>query len=155
MRRIALLTLAAVFLGLVFMVACSDQTDSVQSGKKVTAGDVKKEAQEALESAKTYTLQQKEAYQKQVEAKLQEYNRKIQDLQKKASSSASDLTAEGKEKLDQVIENLKKKKQAAGEKLNELKSDSSKAWEAAKSGVDQALHELDKAYERVRSQFGS
>ena len=49
-----------------------------------------------MQTAKEYTLQQKEEYQKQMEAKLQEIDREIQELQAKAQFSAAEMKAETK-----------------------------------------------------------
>ena len=121
----------------------------------MTSADVKKEAKEAIETTKAYSLQQKEEYQKQMEAKLQDFDREIQSLQDKVKSGASALKEDSIAKFNQSMEELSKKKQAVAEKLNELKSESGKAWEDTKSGVDNAMDELGKAYDRARSHFGS
>jgi septation ring formation regulator EzrA len=155
MRRNALVIMWVVFLGVVFLVACGDRNAAEKSGTKVTSADVKKEAKEAIETTKAYSLQQKEEYQKQMEAKLQDFDREIQSLQDKVKSGASALKEDSIAKFNQSMEELSKKKQAVAEKLNELKSESGKAWEDTKSGVDNAMDELGKAYDRARSHFGS
>ena len=53
------------------------------------------------------------------------------------------------------MEELRNKKQAAAEKLNELNSASGKAWEDIKSGMDSAMDALGKAFDRARSHFKS
>ncbi|MGW8303323.1 MAG: hypothetical protein ACWGNO_14700 [Desulfobacterales bacterium] len=155
MKRSALMVILTAFIATTFLVACGDQKEAEKFQKKVTSADVKKEAKEAMETTKAYTLQQKEEYQKQIKAKLEEIDREIQALQAKAQSRATELKEESKAELNQAMEGLLKKKQAAAEKLNELKSASGKAWEDIKSGVDKAMDDLNKAYDQARSNFGS
>lgn len=155
MRRKALLIMLTVFFGLAFLVACGDQKEAEKSKTKVTSMDVKKEAKEAIQTAKTYTKQQKEEYLNQLDAKIKEFDREMQELLAKTKSSAIEMKDESKEKVNQSLEELRKKKQAAAEKLNELKSSSNEAWEEIKSGMDSAIDELNKAFDRARSDFGS
>lgn len=155
MKRTTLLIVLTVFIAMVFLVACSRQKEADKSQTKVTSADVKKEAKKAMETTKAYTLQQKEEYEKQIKAKLQKINGEIQQLQSKAQSRATELKEKGKAEFAQAMEGLHKKKQAAAEKLNELNSASGKAWEDMKSGMDEAMDELIKAYDRARSHFGS
>ncbi|MGA9236845.1 MAG: hypothetical protein WBV91_18620, partial [Desulfobacterales bacterium] len=72
MKRTAIAITLTVFFLLGFLAACGDQKEAEKSQTEVTSEDVKKEAKEAMQTAKEYTLQQKEEYQKQMEAKLQE-----------------------------------------------------------------------------------
>ncbi len=100
-------------------------------------------------------LQQKEEYQKKMEAKLQKFDQDIQQLQDKVQSKASDLKEESKAKFNQALEELQKKKQEVSDKLTELKSATGKAWDDTKAGVDSAMDELGKAYNQARSHFES
>ena len=153
MRRIALFMMLTAFFGLVFLVACGDQKKAEKSETAVTSMDVKKEVKEAVETAKSYTQQQKEEYLRQIDAKIKEFDREMQELLAKAKSSASDLKEAGKAKFNQSMEELHNKKQAAADKLNELNSASGEAWEDIKSGMDSAMDELSKAFDRARSNF--
>lgn len=155
MRRKALLIMLMAFFGLAFLVACGDQKDAEKSETKVTSMDVKEEAKEAIQTAKTYTQQQKEEYLHQLDAKIKEIDREMQELLAKTKSRAIEMKDESKAKVDQSLEELRNKKQTATEKLNELKSSSSEAWEEIKSGMDSAMDELNKAFDRARSEFKS
>lgn len=59
--------------------ACGEKKESATSPEKVTAQEVKKKAKEAVETAMAYTQQQREEYQKQLEGKIKEYDRKLVD----------------------------------------------------------------------------
>jgi len=153
MKQIVVLIIIAAVVGSAFLLACGDGKESEKPEKEVTSQDVKKEAKEAMETAKAYTLQQKEEYQKQIEAKLQALDREINELQTMAQSKATGLKEESKAEFNQTIEELRNKKQAAAEQLDKLKSASGKAWEDIKAGVDSAMDDLSAAFDRARSHF--
>ena len=153
MKKIVALMISAAFFGSAFLLACSDGEKSEKPKVEVTSQDMKNQAKEAMDTAKTYTLQQKEEYQKQIEARLQEIDRQIKDLQTKAQSKVTDLKEESKVQFSQTLEELHNKKQAAADKLAKLESASGKAWEKMKTSVDSAMDDLSKAFDRARSHF--
>jgi TolA-binding protein len=121
---------------------------AVEQGK-VTAEQVKKQAQEAITTAKEYTLQEKQEYQKRIEAQLADLAKRIDELREKAKTAKQDVVTQ----LQAQMEALKKQQQVAEQKLNELRSSSAKAWDQVKTGVDKAMEDLKKAYESARSYF--
>jgi biopolymer transport protein ExbD len=153
MKKIVVFIILAAFFGSAFLLACGDGKESEKPKVEVTSQDVKNKAKEAIETAKTYTLQQKEEYQKQMEARLQELDREIRELQAGAQSKATALKEESKAQFDQALEELRNKQQAAADKLDKLKSSSGKAWEDMKSGMDSAMGDLSKAFDKARSHF--
>jgi len=138
----------AIFLPLFFMISCSKET-SEKVEIQVSSEDVKRETGEALETTKTYFRQEKERYQKEVEATLNELNDKIKGLQSKAEQAGTDTKA----KYNEIIEGLRKKQGEAQSKLNDLKSKSVDAWEDNKSGMDAALENLKNSYNDAVSHF--
>ena len=153
MIRKALLIMLASFFSMALFFACGDQKDAEKSDTKVTYEDVKKESKEAMETAKEYTQEQKEEYLRQMRAKLDEFNKEIQELQTKAASKAIGLKEASKEELSQSMKELAEKKKAAAEKIDELKNASGNAWEDIKTGADLAMDELNKSLEQAVSHF--
>jgi phage gpG-like protein len=92
----------------------------------------------------------KETYQEQTEGTLQGMAQKIEVMKSKAAS----LKMESKEKFDQEMEVLKKKKEAASMKLEKLKSATGETWGKLKAETDRAMEELTLQYNRVLSRFG-
>lgn len=93
--------------------------------------------------------EQKEEYQKQIVAKLKEFNQKLEELKGKAV----DLKEESKEEFNQQMEELKKKQVTAKKKLEELKTASTKTWETLKAEMDAAMEDLNELYEKMISHF--
>jgi len=135
--------LAIICLSL-FVLSCGESKES-----KVSSGDVKKETREAYETAVQYTKQQKEEFQRKVQAKLDEYRKRIYELQ----VEAEEMSAQMKANMNRRIKDLEAKREAAEEKLTQLESASGKAWAEIKEGLDQAVKDLGQAYEDARSQF--
>ena len=115
----------------------------------VTGQDVKKETREAVQTATAFTQQQKEEYQKKLEAKLKEYDQKLDELKGRAEKMKEEVKGE----INKEIEEFRKNQQAAAKKLEELKAASGKAWEDLKSGIDAALEEMEKTLEKAFSRF--
>jgi hypothetical protein len=92
---------------------------------------------------------QKEEYQKKIETKLRESDVRIDELKAKAEKAGAELKVE----LNKVIKDLLAEKENIQKNLDKLKSVGAEAWIDIKSGIDAALEDLEKAYERARSRF--
>jgi len=131
------------------LVACGGQKESTAPEQAVTAEDVEKETQEALETATAYTQQQRQEYQERVKAKLDEVEKNMDELQ----ARAADLTTEGKAELDQEMQELHKKQEAMKKNLNELREATGTAWDDIKAGMDAAMEDLESAVAKAASRF--
>ena len=116
---------------------------------EVTSKDVKKEDKEAVETAKAYTQQQKKEYQEQIEAKIKGYDQNLDELKVKAKGVKGEAKAEFNRQMDE----LRKKKEEASQKLKEMQSATGKAWEDLKSGVETALEDLEKTFKQMMKRF--
>lgn len=142
MDRVVLCSVVTVLLitcGLVF---------AAEKGS-VTGQEMKQEVSEAVEKAKTYTVQQKQAYRKEVEAELTDLTKRIAELESKAQT----LKGKALEKVNQTIVKLKAKRDAAQNKLMELGAATASAWDEVKKGLDMALRDLQKAYSEALKHF--
>jgi hypothetical protein len=63
------------------------------------------------------------------------------------------LKEDAKKEFDKEMKEFQKKQEAANQKLKELKSESTKAWEKIKADVDRAIDELEKQYNKMMSRF--
>jgi hypothetical protein len=59
---------------------------------------------------------------------------------------------EAKERLQPLIDELKKKAEEARKKLDELKDKSEEAWKAAKPELDRAVQSLKEAFDKAADQ---
>jgi uncharacterized coiled-coil DUF342 family protein len=91
----------------------------------------------------------KEAYEKKIQAKLDEWNAEIDKLKAKADSAEADAQLE----YYQKIEELRSMRENAANKLSELRAAGEDAWADLKAGIDGARDSLDKALKSATSRF--
>jgi hypothetical protein len=91
----------------------------------------------------------KEAFQMKAEASLKDFDERIAELKAKAK----DASAEAKIKLDEAIKELEPKKEAARQKLADIKAASLEKWELMKPHMQTALDDLKSGFEKAFSRF--
>ncbi len=121
----------------------------VMTDAAATVADVARETREALAAAKSYTFRQKDEYQRKLEAVLGKLGNRIEDLKKQAEQAG----AEARQEYSKQLEELRRLRERAAERLANVKAASPDAWEEIKAGVGAAMEELQQAYERARSHF--
>jgi hypothetical protein len=142
MRLTFLAITVPLIVGLLMSAPCFAEEKS-----DTTVSDIKKKTEQAVETAKKYTAEKRQVYQKEMEAKLEDLSKRIGELKAKAGTATKDARAA----LDKQLEQLKSKQQDARKKLSELRASASSTWEKVKAKADVALQELQKAYEGARS----
>jgi uncharacterized coiled-coil DUF342 family protein len=91
----------------------------------------------------------KDAYIEKMEAQFREWGAKIDELKAKADKAEAGAKIEYTKQLD----SLKAKRDAAGQKLSEVKAAGEDAWESMKSGVEGAWSELKSAVDGAATKF--
>jgi uncharacterized coiled-coil DUF342 family protein len=94
-------------------------------------------------------MNMKEAYQKKLQAKLDEWKAEIDKLKAKADGAEADVQLE----YYKQIEELKAMQESVKTKITELKEASDDAWEELKVGIDSALKSLSNAIKSAISKF--
>jgi chromosome segregation ATPase len=107
------------------------------------------EAKEAAPAASGQ--QQKEEYQKKIEAKLKEFNQELKEWKDKAKKREKKARSE----MDEQLTKLSNKEEETSKKVQDLRSKTGKAWGDFKAGVDSAVEDLGKAFDQMRSRFKS
>jgi chromosome segregation ATPase len=128
---------------------CGEKEQTQSKPATVSKEDVNKEAKEAYDATKAYTQEQMQAFREQMETRLNEYGEKIDQLQAKAEKLGED----GKAKAEQQLTALRQKRDEVSEKLNDLSSSAGTAWEQVKSGIAEAMEDLENAYKKVAAEF--
>ncbi len=91
----------------------------------------------------------KKAYQKKLQAQLDEWSVEIEKLQAKADKAEADAQLE----YYKEIEELRSMQEAASSKLAELKDAGDDAWEDLKAGLDSAWNSLGNALRSATNRF--
>ncbi len=94
-------------------------------------------------------MSMKEAYQKKMQAKLDEWGTEIDKLKAKADKAEADAQLE----YHKEIERFREKQQAAQQKLDELKESGEDAWEDLKAGIESSWDSLGDALKSAASRF--
>ena len=128
---------------------CGREEEPREESSRVTAGDVKEQAQQTYESAKLYSQEQIEEFQGRTKQELEEYGQKLDRLTERLEG----LQAGAKEDLKQRIEEMRQKRDRAYAEFRELTSSSGQAWAELKSGVEGAMAELSRSYDRAKAEF--
>jgi len=128
------------------LTACGDEKEPATSKPAVSSEDVKKEVTDAAETTMAYLEARKKAYQEQVAATLEDYDKKLDELKAMAMGD------EARTKINQKMEVLQKKVASAYQKLDELKIAADNAWDGLKSRMDSALAELENAYQETNKE---
>lgn len=91
----------------------------------------------------------KEAYEKKLQAQLDEWSADIDKLKAKADSAEADVQLE----YYKQIEELRSMQETAVDKLIELKDASDDAWEDLKAGIESAWDSLGNVLKSAASRF--
>jgi uncharacterized coiled-coil DUF342 family protein len=95
--------------------------------------------------------QSKELYQKKMEAKLDEWNARIDELKAKAQQA----DAEARIEIMDQVEALRQNRDSFREKLEALKETGGDAWKDIQTGLDNAYSQMKASIERAMGRFGS
>lgn len=91
----------------------------------------------------------RQAYEEKMDAQLQEWGAKFEELRAQADKAEADA----KIQLYAQIEALRAKQVAAAKKLRHLKEAGEDSWEDIRAGVESAWGELGKAVDTTISNF--
>jgi len=94
-------------------------------------------------------MDEKEVYQKKIEARIDQLSAKITELKAKLEGKQAESKAEYYER----IEDLKKRRDKAFNHLEDLKQSGSEAWQTIKAGLDNAVRDLQDAFDKAASKF--
>jgi peptidoglycan hydrolase CwlO-like protein len=91
----------------------------------------------------------RESYKKEVQEKMKDLDKKIDELQAKAS----DVKGEAKEEFKKEMAVLHKKQKAAKKEWKKVEHASAKAWNKVKAAMDTAVQDVQGAYDKAASRL--
>lgn len=94
-------------------------------------------------------MKSREEYIDKLASQLKEWSAKIDELQSKTRTAKADI----KTGYENQIRQLKDKRDAAAQKLQELKAESSDAWDTLKAGAEAAWADLKNAVTAAKEKF--
>lgn len=144
MQRYKLLMISMVVLIPGFLVSY-DKKERIYAGSEMGIEEI----QEVFGVTTDYTEQQRGEYEREVENKLREYDKLENELNAKSASFTDDRRVLYFDKREE----FRNKKNAAYEKLAELKNASARAWKDIKTEMDGFIANLVVYYNKEFSQF--
>lgn len=127
----------------VFLVIYS--AGAVQSKKEM----MQKKTTEAVDATTEYTIEQKEAFQKNMEEKLTIVKDEISEL-KKTIVTKSEAT---QKTMKSQIANLEEKEAKLQKDLSKLRNKTGKAWSHMKNGLSTAWDDFTTSYEKAKNEY--
>jgi septation ring formation regulator EzrA len=91
----------------------------------------------------------RDVFVKKIKAKLDEWNAEIDKLEAQSRQKEADF----QEDLQRRLEELKTKRQATQQKLEDLQNAGGSAWQDLKAGVEEAASALGQALDSARTHF--
>jgi len=141
--------IAAITAGIVIGVLAFAGASFAAEKPGVTSEDVKRDAAKTVEAAKAYAEQQKQEYSKQIQSKIDDLSKRIDELKLKGK----DARGEALTRMESALSTLKAKQEEVQKQLKEVGSATSAAWSDARKGLDKAVGELQRAYEDATKHF--
>ena len=96
-------------------------------------------------------VQQRDAYVKSMQAKLDEFDKKLDGLE----AGASKLSGQQKDDVNNMVNQLRDQRKSIASQLDNVKDASPEAWPQMKSNVDSQLAMLERSYQEVSKQLES
>ncbi len=135
-------TIAAFALLVCF--GCSRETST-------TAEDVRKETTEAARTAADFTQEQAARAKREAEAKIAELDRRIDDLEVKASTASAKM----KTSLQEAAKDMRAESKRLKERMSTWDDKAVEAWQTTRIEVEQAVNKaetaIDNLLEKVRN----
>jgi outer membrane murein-binding lipoprotein Lpp len=101
------------------------------------------------DKVKSYSVEKKNEAMTYGRQLVRDTDRQIRSLERRAAKASG----EAKDQLDSDIRELKTKRAAASNKLDEMGKATGAAWDEAKDGFADAYKDLQDAYERARKKL--
>jgi len=117
------------------------------SDKSVTGDTVIRETKEAVTATKDYTIQQKDAFRRKVQAELDEMQVRITQLRGQVKHASEEARGD----IQKAIVELEKKKDLAQKKAQDIQSATASSWEQVKSKTADAMDDLRDSLNRTLS----
>ena len=98
-------------------------------------------------------METKDFYLKKMKAELDDLNYKWNIERNKIEAKAQHAKVEVKQKYEEKLKTLEKKREKMSQKLDQIDVASEDAWRDIKEGVDNAWQSLNEAIKKARSHF--
>jgi hypothetical protein len=138
-----------VFFAPIFVQASAD----TEKNHEMEMTQVKQEMTEALNAIQNYTIDKKEEVLAKAQKILGQMDTKIEELEKSSNEKWQQTSEAGREKSQQALRELRKKRNELAEWYGGMKHSSASAWEEVKKGFIDSYQSLQEAFEKASQKF--
>lgn len=131
------------------ILICIILTLAVFTSFATTKEEVKEKTSAAVEATASYTKEQKEEFQRDMEVKLAAIKKEIAELR----ATAAEKTGKAKVEMQQQLDALEVRQEVMKKDLKKLKKSSGNAWGEMKVGMSKAWDSLSKSYKKAKDEF--
>lgn len=122
-------------------------------GEKTSKMEVKKEVQEATETIRKYSIEQRDEAVKSTKSTLDKMDKRIDQMESDLNRKWKHMTESAREQKQKSLRVLKKKRNEVSEWYGGLKHGSANAWEEIKTGFSNAYEALGQAVNKAEKEL--
>ena len=108
-------------------------------------------AREERTDARDQMKAERDAYVKSLDARLAEFDQKVDGLDKRAGA----MTGATKTDFKRAIDGLRDERKGVGDKLNDLKKVNVESWTTSKGELDSAMAALERSYTEISERYNN
>lgn len=142
-------SVALAFLWLALWTACERQEPGLTEKAAVTSQRVNQEMVENVSTTMRLSQQEMDAYRDKVERKIEEFEKDIASLKAKIEEKGDAVDSD----VHQAVKDLERQTDSLKGQATALETASAEAWGELKTGIDEAMDELERSYEKAHAKF--
>ncbi len=123
------------------------------TGSKTTSADVSRKMEEAANTIKNYSAEQRDEALTTAKDVLAETDKHIDYLEQQMSRNWDQMNASGRKQAKETMKTLRRQRQDLSQSYGELKRSSANAWEEVKRGFANSYGALRESFSKAAKQF--
>jgi tellurite resistance protein len=146
--------LAATLMLAALLASPSGWTQAERDNAMPAFADMQQQAMELKQSVLTYSEQQRQDLIAETRATLNNFDRRIDNLQQSIDARSEDMSAAAERYADELLNNLMRQRQDLAQWFSNLRRDGNQAWDDVIYGFSSAYDDFYESWEDLEAQFG-
>jgi Na+/phosphate symporter len=139
---------ALVFL-MFFAGTLAHASEQMKKEKKPGMTEVKHKVGDAMQAIKEYSIDKKDQALAKAKEALNKMDSKIDELEKRSHEKWQQMSEASREKTEEELRELRKKRNEIAEWYGGMKQSSAKSWDAVKKGFIDSYHSLEQSFDKA------
>lgn len=145
-------TLSTALISIV-MLCVVTSAPAHSENSSVTAQDVRKDAQDLLNTLQQYTVEQRDQAVDEAEQALKKLDERIDELEIRVNRNWDDMSQSARRKAEGSLKALREQRNALAERYGRFKNSSSRAWEQMKKGFSDTYQTMSGSLQKAWSEY--